>query len=174
MNTPARKRSYYRDHADMWHEYNRRKMSKHPLYTVWHGILVRCGIRPGAKSHDVKNYIERGITVCEKWKRYANFEAWAIANGWRRGLQLDRVNVDGNYEPKNCRFVTASMNQRNKRNTVFVVYNGERMPLADAYDASGCKIDYRVVLHRVSYHKWPVDTALTRPATMRPRRRKIA
>lgn len=167
MKNHVHKNRYYREHTDQWQEYRRRKMSRYPLYAVWHGILVRCGVRPGAKSQDVRNYIERGIAVCEEWKQYANFESWALANGWRHGLQIDRVDVNGNYEPANCRFVTASENQRNKRNTVFVVYNGVRMPLADAYDASNCKLEYRVVVHRVSYHKWPVDVALTRPAAVR-------
>lgn len=173
MNTSTKKR-YYREHADKWRVYNRNRAQKYPLYAVWHGILVRCGVRPGAKDHDVKNYIERGISVCEEWRSYANFESWALANGWQRGLQIDRVDVNGNYEPTNCRFVTASMNQRNRRNTIFVVYNGKRMPLADAYDTADCKINYRIVVHRVSCHKWPVDVALTRPVEARPYRRKIA
>lgn len=154
---------YYYANRDKWAEYRRRKMAKYPLYTVWHGMLVRTGIRPGAKPHEVKDYIERGIRVCEDWKVYANFEAWCFANCWKPELQLDRIDNDGNYEPSNCRFVTRSQNQQNKRCTVFVVYNGTRMSLATAYKMANCHLGYRLVLRRVLRDKWPIEKALTVP-----------
>ena len=52
----------------------------------------------------------RGITVCEDWKRAKNFIEWALNNGYKDGLQIDRINNDGNYEPSNCRFVTHGEN----------------------------------------------------------------
>lgn len=63
-----------------------------------------------------ENYGGRGITVCEEWlKDVEAFIAYALANGWAPGLEIDRKNNDGNYEPGNVRFVTRSVNQRNKR-----------------------------------------------------------
>ncbi len=168
MSKESRRR-YYLANRDKWKAYRSRKIAKYPLYTIWHGMLVRTGVRPGANTHDVKLYINRGIRLYESWKEYANFECWALANGWSNGLELDRIDNDGNYEPSNCRFVSPSRNQRNKRNTVFVVCNGTRMALADAYEASKCRFDYRLVLQRVSRDKWPFDRAVSQP----PKRRAI-
>ena len=135
-------------------------MAKYPLYTVWHSMLVRTGARPGAKEHEVRDYIQRGIRVCDEWKTYANFEMWAMSNGWKRELRIDRIDNDGNYEPGNCRFVTASQNQRNRRCTVFVVYKGSRMPLIDAYEEAKCHLSYKLVQNRVSRLKWSVERAM--------------
>lgn len=154
---------YYAKNRDKWREYTRRKKEKYPLYTVWHGMLVRTGVRPGAKPHEIKDYIARGITVCDEWKDYATFEAWAIANGWRSELRIDRIDNDKGYSPDNCRFVTPSRNQRNRRNTAMVVWNGLRQPLIDVYEAVGCQLDYRLVLDRVAYRGWSLERAMTTP-----------
>lgn len=156
--------NWYINHREKGREYYRRKMEKYPLYGTWSSMLRRTGTRPGAGALEVKNYIDRRIKVCEAWKVYANFEAWAFANGWKRGLQIDRIDNDGNYEPNNCRFVSAAKNQRNRRCTVFVVFNGERMSLADAYEAAHCRLGYELVRNRVCRNKWPLERALTEPA----------
>ena len=57
----------------------------------------------------------RGITVCEEWQKFIPFYEWAIKNGYEKGLTLDRINNDGNYEPCNCRFTTYSVQNSNKR-----------------------------------------------------------
>ena len=157
------RKEYYRLNRERWLEYRRRKDAKYPLYTVWHAMLVRTGIRPGAKPHEVKDYIERGITVCDEWRDYATFEAWAVANGWKRELRIDRIDNDAGYSPSNCRFVTVSRNQRNRRNTTMVVWGGTRQPLIDVYDTVGCKLRYSLVQSRVSKQGWSVERALTTP-----------
>lgn len=60
------------------------------------------------------NYGARGIDVCVQWKNPKIFYDWAIANGWRQGLQIDRIDNDGNYEPSNCHFVTLRENCSNR------------------------------------------------------------
>ena len=83
-----------------------------PLYIVWFGMVARCE-RPASRSYC--NYGGRGISVAPEWRNDATaFIAWATANGWRRGLQIDRIDNNGHYEPSNCRFVTASENIRNR------------------------------------------------------------
>lgn len=74
---------------------------------VWDGIKARC-FNPNSQSYGI--YGGRGIRLCKEWESPARFIEWAMNNGWRKGLQIDRIDCDGNYEPKNCRFVTASEN----------------------------------------------------------------
>lgn len=87
-------------------------MSSSAIYTVWEGMIQRC---QNPRRSRWECYGGRGISVCAEWKTSAKaFMDWALANGYQRGLQIDRINNDGNYEPANCRFVTSSVNNRNR------------------------------------------------------------
>ncbi len=62
-------------------------------------------------------YGARGISVCDQWKQDPqSFVDWALANGWKRGLQIDRIDTEGHYAPENCRWTTSRENNRNRRN----------------------------------------------------------
>lgn len=88
----------------------------HPLYAVANAMIERCH---NPNSDGYERYGGRGITVCAEWRRdRAAFVSWALANGYRPGLQVDRENNDGPYSPANCRFVTRKVNCRNRRSTV--------------------------------------------------------
>jgi hypothetical protein len=101
--------------------------SKTSLYRVWTGMKARCYDPNHNRSH---RYMSKGIVVCDVWKNsFATFEKWAIENGYGRGLQIDRINNDGNYEPSNCRFVTIAENCNNRDITFMVDYNGKRQSL---------------------------------------------
>ena len=95
------------------------RMSGTRLYHIWKAMKQRCYY---PKHKDFHNYGERGIKVCEEW--FTNFEtfyAWAIANGYRDDLTLDRIDVNGNYEPSNCRWATwgeQRLNQRPRKRVV--------------------------------------------------------
>jgi len=79
------------------------------LYEVWAQMRWRC------KSKTCVYYGARGITVCKAWRDYANFRQWALANGYRQGLFIDRINPDGNYTPTNCRWLTPLQSFNNSR-----------------------------------------------------------
>lgn len=89
-------------------------LRKHPLYNVWWNMKTRC-YRKNYKQY--KDWGGRGIRVCEKWiNNFVSFYNWAIKNGHAKGLVIDRIDNNGNYEPSNCRFVTRAISGQNKRN----------------------------------------------------------
>ena len=107
----------------------------HPLYAVWDGMIQRC-TNPNHKGYHL--YGGRGITVCDEWRNdFMSFYRWAIANGYKKGKQIDRIDNDGNYCPENCRWVTVAENARNKRNNVLVEFRGKTMVLQDVANITG-------------------------------------
>lgn len=90
-------------------------LSSHNLYYRWNGILDRCNNK---NSPQYKYYGERGIEVCEEWKKFIPFYNWAINNGYKKELEIDRINNNGNYCPENCRFVNHLIQMNNKRDTL--------------------------------------------------------
>ena len=92
-------------------------LSGHPIYRVWSTIKTRCYNNNYAQF---RYYGGRGINICDEWfDTPKEFIKWAKNNGWQKGLSIDRINNDGNYEPSNCRFVTNYVNQKNKRSNRF-------------------------------------------------------
>jgi len=84
------------------------------FYNTWQGMKARCLNPNNPKYH---RYGGRGIKVCEEWMDIKNFSEWALSNGWKQGLTLDRINNDGNYCPENCRWVSVCENSRKKSTT---------------------------------------------------------
>ena len=92
------------------------------LYWVWKGLKQRCNNKQ-CKSYP--NYGGRGITVCKDWTHFEPFFKWAINNGYKKGLDLDRKDNNGNYEPNNCRWISRADNINNRRKTILLTINGE-------------------------------------------------
>ena len=87
------------------------------LYNIWIGMIQRCENPEREKFSD---YGGRGIAVCEEWHDFREFVSWAKENGYEDGLTIDRKNVDGNYEPVNCRWATIDEQANNKRSNVVI------------------------------------------------------
>ena len=90
-----------------------------PWYNTYAAMMQRCGHRDGASECKLRNYRDRGIEVCPEWRESPlAFGNWLLAHGWRKGLQIDRIDNDHGYCPENCRVVTPKDNLNNKRNTL--------------------------------------------------------
>ncbi len=104
-------------------------MSNGKLKQAWADMKQRCNNK-NIKSY--KFYGARGITYCSEWEAFGPFEKWALENGFENTLSLDRIDVDGNYEPSNCRWATREQQDNNKRTSVYVFVDNERMTLKQA------------------------------------------
>lgn len=108
--------------------------SAHPLHHIWSGMIGRChGKNP------CRNYGQRGIVVCAEWRE--NFWAFAKDMGPRPSPEysIDRINVNGNYEPSNCRWATKSEQSRNRRDSKYVKVGETIMSIYDAMEITGLK-----------------------------------
>ena len=79
------------------------------LYRIWQCMLNRCRRK---KDKYYQRYGGRGILVCEEWHQFPPFFEWAMANGYKDNLTIDRIDVNGNYEPSNCQWLTAEENSK--------------------------------------------------------------
>jgi DNA-binding XRE family transcriptional regulator len=123
----------------------------HPLYAAWQSMKARC-YNPHEKRYP--HYGGRGIQICDEWHTPEIFIAWGLNHGWQKGLQLDRINNDGHYEPANCRFVTCTINNRNRSVTKLNLETARRIrslyaqgtwtqqELADVYNVSRSTIGF--------------------------------
>ncbi|MBQ1790821.1 MAG: hypothetical protein II008_11615 [Oscillospiraceae bacterium] len=103
-------------------------LSKHPLYHVWLNMKSRCS---NPNNHKFELYGKRGITVCKEWaSSFMAFYTWATANGYEKGLSLDRIDNNEGYCPENCRFATAEQQNQNRRVNRTITYKGKTQCLA--------------------------------------------
>ncbi len=127
------------------------------LYNIWCGMKARC---LNENNPSFRFYGGRGIRLCHEWKDYSRFKKWAIDNGYTDDLTLDRMDVNGNYEPDNCRWATWKEQQNNRRNNHFIELNGEVHTLQEWAAMLG--INHSTLLERIE--KWGnIEEALTIP-----------
>lgn len=99
------------------------------LYNVWKNMVSRCY---NIENDRYYTYGKRGITVCDEWKNdFKNFAKWAVDNGWKVGLSIERKDLNGNYCPQNCIFITMAEQARNKTSNVLLTYNGKTKCVAE-------------------------------------------
>ena len=131
---------------------------KERLYNIWCSMRKRCQ-NPKEKSY--KNYGGRGITVCKEWDcSFVAFRSWALSHNYDNAKTLDRIDVNGNYTPENCRWVDMAIQNRNKRNNISIAYAGKTMCLFDWAEEVG--IGRQTLTYRLKAG-WPIDRALTEP-----------
>lgn len=127
------------------------------LYRIWKRMRQRCN---DVNSSDYSHYGGRGICVCDEWQNdYHAFRNWAMANGYNDQLTLDRIDVDGSYNPDNCRFVTMKTQSNNRTNNQAIEYNGETHTIAEWSDLTG--IQYGTLYNRIYTYGWSPERALT-------------
>lgn len=131
-------------------------LSKTRLDNTYTAMKSRC-YNSNDKSY--KYYGGRGIKICKEWldNRKSFFE-WALKNGYQDDLTIDRINVNGNYEPSNCRWVTMKKQCQNKNNNRNICYKGETHTLAEWSTLKGIK--YFTLRSRLDNYGWSIEKAL--------------
>lgn len=125
------------------------------LCKIWNCMLDRCYNK---NNEHYKHYGERGIKVCDEWKsNFENFIEWAKNNGYADNLTIDRIDVNGNYCPQNCRWATIKEQANNKRNNNFITYNGKTQTIAQW----SRELNIKRGCLELRYHKgWEVEDIL--------------
>lgn len=112
--------------------------TNHPLFKVWCLMIDRC-YKPKATNY--RYYGKKGIRVCREWKNnFKDFYDWAIINGWKPGLELERKKNYKNYNPANCTFATRKQQCRNRTSNVMISYKGERMCAIEWAEKTGIPV----------------------------------
>lgn len=139
---------------------------KHPrLYRIHAGMIDRC-LNP--KNENFHNYGGRGIVVCLKWIKDKNaFIEWALANGYQENLTIDRIDVNGGYNPENCRWATVRQQAQNKRNTRYITYKGEQRKIIDWCEL--LNLDFKVVNQRIFLCGWEAEDAFNPDLNHKPK-----
>lgn len=133
-------------------------LSRTRLSKILDGMKERC------YNESNKRYMlygGRGISICDEWMKddgVLNFIDWAHNNGYEDGLTIERIDVNGNYEPSNCTWITMEEQAKNKTNTIYIEYKGNKVKLVDIASESG--IDRATILNR--YKSGYIDEDLTR------------
>jgi hypothetical protein len=131
-----------------------------PVCRCYKSMKKRC-----QENHiDKHRYFDRGITVCEEWANsYFVFKEWALKNGFKKGLQIDRIDNNKGYYPENCRFITNMENVNNREVTFKIIYNGKEealMPLFRKLNIA--EINHAAIRGRIS-RGWEAQKAIDTP-----------
>lgn len=133
-------------------------LCKTRLYRIWCKMKERCY---NEKNIKYKDYGGRGIKICEDWlSDFAKFYDWSVNNGYNDELTLDRIDFNGNYEPKNCHWATQQEQQNNRRDNVHINVNGKDFTisqLAKLIKSKPASVAYRLK------HGWSIDDIINKP-----------
>lgn len=149
-------------------------LTETPGYTSWRGLFDRC-LNPENPAYE--NYGGRGISICDRWRFGEGgihpFRCFMSDMGEKPSPKhsIDRIDVDGNYEPSNCRWADAKTQARNKRETLFATIEGETLPLAEWADRAG--VDYLTFYSRIANHGMSPEEAFAMPADVETLKRQL-
>lgn len=148
------------------HGQARRGKNRTSVYRRWVNMRARCSCPNNPGYH---NYGGRGITVCKRWDSFENF--YADMGNPPKGMSLDRIDNDGNYEPSNCRWADGKTQSRNRRNIIAITFNGKTQTLKEWADELG--LSYTACKSR--FHKgWKVADIFTVAPNTYPSRQGTA
>lgn len=145
-------------------------ISKTRVYSIFRRMKERCY---NPKNKRYSSYGARGIRICNEWLNkndgIVNFYNWSMSHGYKDNLTIDRIDVNGNYSPNNCRWITNKEQQNNKTNNVYITYKGERKTISQWAEFLGVNkstLDYRIIRYN-----WPLERAFNEPVQKHFRRR---
>lgn len=136
---------------------SKHSLSQTRIYKIYKDIKKRCY---NPKSSNYKIYGGKGVVMCEEWlNNFMNFYNWSIKNNYNDSLTIDRIDVNGNYEPSNCRWTTMKQQANNKTNNIYYEYNGEVFTGTQLSKKTGIK--YNTIRSRIS-SGMSIDEALNK------------
>jgi len=143
-------------------------MSKTRLYREWASIKGRCYYK---SQVGYKSYGARGIKMCDEWlNSFETFAEWALSNGYKDDLTIERIDNEKDYSPDNCKWISLGEQANNRRSNIAITYKGETRNLSE-----WCKIygkDYRFVHNRMRKLGWDFERAILEPVHVEKRNRK--
>lgn len=126
------------------------------LYSIYNGVKKRCYSKAEPRY---KDYGERGIKMCDEWlASFDNFADWSLSNGYSDKMTIERIDVNGDYCPENCKWITSQEQSFNKRTTRWVNYKGEHIQLKILCEREN--VCYDTVHDRIYKRGWSVDKAI--------------
>lgn len=171
-------RGYTKSCGCLHNEKTKQRTTKHGkintrIYKIWLSMKQRC-LRPSNPYYE--NYGARGIKVCDRWLDFENFyndmyKSYVkhIKEFGEKDTTLDRIDVNGNYEPNNCRWATFKEQQNNRTNNHYIYYKGENLTISQLSEKYN--IDQHVFRSRIILMNWSIEKALNTP--IREKRCKI-
>lgn len=127
-------------------------MSKTRMYKIWEAMKRRCD---SPKADRYPHYGGRGIRYCEEWKHFEPFMKWAKNAGYTDDMSIDRIDVNGNYCPENCRWIPMKEQCNNTRQNRYVMYNNEKLSIAQF--AERIERPYSAVYQEIYKLRWTVE-----------------
>ena len=125
------------------------------LYEIWRQMHRRCY---GENTKAYKDYGGRGISICKEWSEFGPFREWALSSGYRDDLTIDRINVNGDYCPENCRWATVKQQANNRRSNHKISFNEETHTISEWADILG--VNQVWLWNRLSRADWDIAKAV--------------
>ena len=132
------------------------------IYNIYYGIIQRC-YNKNDKYH-YPHYGGRGIKMCDEWLNdFMNFYKWAMDNGYKDNLTIDRIDNDGNYEPNNCRWTTTYEQNKNRSCSLLVTYKGKTKTITEWIKTLKLDVPYITINKRLLKYGYSVEEAFYTP-----------